>query len=212
MFSSLMPQRREFFELLTAHSDRVVAGANTVLRLVDSLGDEGLDVAALCAEVDMNEKAADKIKAELIVLLHKSFTTPINRDQIHTLTIELDNVINALQDVAQAVGMYSIKESTAESREMAALAADACMRLNSAMTMLSEKRATAQIIALCKEIDVIESEVDKVERRAVTKLFENGGSPWTAMKMREFYALQESVLDCCKDAAKTIEEILIENS
>ena len=212
MFSSLMPQRREFFELLTAHSDPVVAGANTVLRLVDSLGDEGLDVAALCAEVDMNEKAADKIKAELIVLLHKSFTTPINRDQIHTLTIELDNVINALQDVAQAVGMYSIKESTAESREMAALAADACMRLNSAVTVLSEKRATAQIIALCKEIDVIESEVDKVERRAVTKLFENGGSPWTAMKMREFYALQESVLDCCKDAAKTIEEILIENS
>ena len=212
MFSSLMPQRREFFELLTAHSDRVVAGANTVLRLVDSLGDEGLDVAALCAEVDMNEKAADKIKAELIVLLHKSFTTPINRDQIHTLTIELDNVINALQDVAQAVGMYSIKESTAESREMAALAADACMRLNSAVTVLSEKRATAQIIALCKEIDVIETEVDRVERRAVTKLFENGGSPWTAMKMREFYALQESVLDCCKDAAKTIEEILIENS
>ena len=212
MFSSLMPQRREFFELLTAHSDRVVAGANTVLRLVDSLGDEGLDVAALCAEVDMNEKAADKIKAELIVLLHKSFTTPINRDQIHTLTIELDRVINALQDVAQAVGMYSIKESTAESREMAALAADACMRLNSAVTVLSEKRATAQIIALCKEIDVIETEVDRVERRAVTKLFENGGSPWTAMKMREFYALQESVLDCCKDAAKTIEEILIENS
>ena len=212
MFSSLMPQRREFFELLSAHSDRVVAGANTVLRLVDGLGDAGLDVAALCDEVDMNEKAADKIKAELIVLLHKSFTTPINRDQIHTLTIELDNVINALQDVAQAVGMYSIKESTAESREMAALAADACMRLNSAVTVLSEKRATAQIIALCKEIDVIETEVDRVERRAVTKLFENGGSPWTAMKMREFYALQESVLDCCKDAAKTIEEILIENS
>ena len=212
MFSSLMPQRREFFELLSAHSDRVVAGANTVLRLVDGLGDAGLDVAALCDEVDMNEKAADKIKAELIVLLHKSFTTPINRDQIHTLTIELDRVINALQDVAQAVGMYSIKESTAESREMAALAADACMRLNSAVTVLSEKRATAQIIALCKEIDVIETEVDRVERRAVTKLFENGGSPWTAMKMREFYALQESVLDCCKDAAKTIEEILIENS
>jgi uncharacterized protein len=212
MFSSLMPQRREFFDLLTAHSDRVVAGANTVLRLVDSLGETGLDVAALCAEVDMNEKAADKIKSELIMLLHKSFTTPINRDQIHTLTIELDKVINALQDVAQAVGMYNIKESTAESREMAALAADACMRLNSAVTVLSEKRATAQVIALCKEIDAIETEVDRVERQAVTKLFANGGSPWTAMKMRAFYALQESVLDCCKDAAKTIEEILIENS
>jgi len=119
VFSSLMPQRKEFFELLAAHSDRVVAGANAVLRLVDSLGDPGQDVAVLSAEVDRNEKSADKIKAELIVLLHKSFTTPINRDQIHTLTIELDLVLNALQDVANAVGMYSIKDSTVEAREMA---------------------------------------------------------------------------------------------
>ncbi len=142
MFSSLMPQRKEFFELLAAHSDRVVAGANAVLRLVDSLGDPAQDVAALSAEVDRNEKSADKIKAELIVLLHKSFTTPINRDQIHALTIELDNVINALQDVAQAVGMYSIKESTVEMREMASLAADACMRLNRAVIALADKQRT----------------------------------------------------------------------
>ena len=212
MFSSLMPQRKEFFELLAAHSDRVVVGANAVLRLVDSLGDPGQDVATLSAEVDRNEKSADKIKAELIVLLHKSFTTPINRDQIHTLTIELDNVINALRDVAQAVGMYSIKESTVEMREMASLTADACMRLNRAVTALADKQRTGEIIALCKEIDAIESDGDRVERQAVTKLFQNGGSPWTAIRMRAFYGLQESVLDCCEDAAKTIEEILIENS
>ena len=38
MFSSLMPQRKEFFDLLTAHADRVVAAANATLRLVNSLG------------------------------------------------------------------------------------------------------------------------------------------------------------------------------
>ena len=103
MFSSLMPQRKEFYELLAAHSDRVVAGANATLRLVNSLGLGSQDTAALVSEVNTNEKSADKIKAELISLLHKSFTTPINRDQIHTLTIELDNVVNALQDVANAV-------------------------------------------------------------------------------------------------------------
>jgi predicted phosphate transport protein (TIGR00153 family) len=212
MFSSLMPQRREFFDLLTAHSDRVVAGANTVLRLVDSLGDAGLDVAALCAEVDMNEKAADKIKAELVMLLHKSFTTPINRDQIHTLTIELDLVLNALQDVANAVGMYSIKDSTAEAREMAALAADACMRLNRAVISLPDKNRTQETVDLCREIDAIETQADRVQRKAITALFADGQSIWTAIKMREFYALQEEVLDRCEDAAKTIEEILIENS
>ena len=212
MFSSLMPQRKEFFELLAAHSDRVVAGANAVLRLVDSLGEPGSEVSALSAEVDMNEKSADKIKADLIVLLHKSFTTPINRDQIHTLTIELDNVINALQHVAHAVSMYNIKEATVEGREMASFCADACARLNRAVTALPDKRRTQEIFALCKEIDAIETRGDRLERKAVTRLFTNGGSPWTAMKMREFYALQEEVLDRCEEAAKTIEEILIENS
>jgi uncharacterized protein Yka (UPF0111/DUF47 family) len=153
MFSSLMPQRKEFFELLAAHSDRVVAGANATLRLLNGLGTGTEDVPVLVAEVNMNEQSADKIKSELITLLHRSFTTPINRDQIHTLTIELDNVLNALQDVANAVGMYNIKESTPESREMAALAADAAAKLNRAVVALGDKNRKQETSDLCKEID-----------------------------------------------------------
>ena len=212
MFSSLMPQRKEFFELLAAHSDRVVAGANATLRLMNGLGNGTEDIPVLVAEVNMNEQSADKIKAELITLLHRSFTTPINRDQIHTLTIELDNVLNALQDVANAVGMYNIKESTVESRELAELAADACMRLNRAVISLPEKGRRQETTDLCKEIDAIESQADRIQRKAITALFDGNTSIWTAIKMREFYALQEEVLDRCEDAAKTIEEILIENS
>lgn len=212
MFSSLMPQRKEFFELLAAHSDRVVAGANATLRLMNGLDSGTEDTAVLVAEVNMNEQSADKIKAELIRLLHRSFTTPINRDQIHTLTIELDRVLNALQDVANAVGMYNIKESTVESREMASLSADACMRLNRAVMALPDKKRNDETVGLCREIDAIESQADRVQRKAITGLFNGTQTVWTAMKMREFYALQEKVLDRCEDAAKTIEEILIENS
>ncbi len=212
MFSSLMPQRKEFFELLAAHSDRVVAGANATLRLMNGLGNGTEDISVLVAEVNLNEQSADKIKAELITLLHRSFTTPINRDQIHTLTIELDLVLNALQDVANAVGMYSIKESTAEAREMASLGADACMRLNRAVMALPHRNRRQETESLCKEIDAIESQADRVQRKAITQLFAGGPSIWTAMKMRQLYALQENVLDRCEDAAKTIEEILIENS
>jgi predicted phosphate transport protein (TIGR00153 family) len=212
MFSSLMPQRKEFFELLAAHSDRVVAGANATLRLMNGLGNGSEDIPVLVAEVNMNEQSADKIKAELITLLHRSFTTPINRDQIHTLTIELDLVLNALQDVANAVGMYHIKESTPEARELAELGADACMRLNRAVVALANKKRKQEAMDLCKEIDTIESKADRVQRKAISGLFSDGNTVWTAMKMREFYALQEEVLDRCEDAAKTIEEILIDNS
>jgi predicted phosphate transport protein (TIGR00153 family) len=212
MFSSLMPQRREFFDLLAAHSDRLVAGANATLRLVNALGGNSDDVNALVKEVDLNEQSADKIKADIITLLHKSFTTPINRDQIHTLIIDLDNVLDTLQDVANAVGMYNITDSTTEARELAALSADACMRLNRAVIALPDKKRSQETIDLCKEIDQIESKADKVLKRAITRLFQDGGDVWMAMKLREFYFLLEAVLDHCEEAAKTIEEILIENS
>ncbi|MEF8716315.1 MAG: DUF47 family protein [Candidatus Accumulibacter necessarius] len=212
MFSSLMPQRKEFFELLAAHSEQVVAGANATLRLVNGLGDAGANLAALVAEVNEHEHNGDQIKNKVIERLHQSFTTPINRDQIHSLVSDLDMTLNVLQSVANAVGMYSIKQSTVEAREMASLSADACLRLNRAVAALGDKARGAETLNLCKEIEEIESKADKVQHKAITALFQEGANVWQTMKMREFYSLQEEVLDCCQEAAKMIEEILIENS
>ena len=212
MFSSLMPQRKEFFELLAAHSEQVVAGANATLRLINGLGDGSSNLAALVEEVNQCEHKGDEIKNKVIERLHKSFTTPINRDQIHSLVSDLDMTLNVLQSVANAVGMYSIKQSTVEAREMAALSADACMRLNRAVAALGDKNRSAETLNLCKEVEEIESKADKVQHKAITALFQEGANVWQTMKMREFYALQEDVLDCCQEAAKMIEEILIENS
>ena len=212
MFSSLMPQRKEFFDLLTAHSDRVVAAANATLRLVNALGTSSNDLEVLVKEVAMNEGSGDKIKADMISLLHKSFITPFSRDEIHTLTLEIDQILGALQDVANAVGMYHIEDSTPESRELAALAADACLRLNRAVIALEDKERVPEAINLCREIEVIETKADKVLKKAITRLFADSSQMWRAVRMREFYFLQESVLDLCQETARTIEEILIENS
>ncbi|WP_300333928.1 DUF47 family protein [Accumulibacter sp.] len=212
MFSSLMPQRKEFFELLAAHAEQVVAGANATLRLINGLGDGGANLAALVAEVNEHEHNGDQIKAKVIERLHQSFTTPINRDQIHALVSDLDMTLNVLQSVANALGMYNITQSTVEAREMAALSADACMRLSRAVAALADKNRGEETLNLCKEIEEIESKADKVQHKAITALFKEGANVWQTMKMREFYSLQEAVLDACQDSAKMIEEILIENS
>ncbi|GBG13228.1 phosphate transport regulator [Novimethylophilus kurashikiensis] len=212
MFSGLMPQRVAFFELLAAHSDRVVASANATLRLVNNLGTGNDGIELLVKEVDFNEKSGDKIKAELISLLHKSFITPLDRDEIHNLTLEMDKILSALRNVANAIEMYNIQASTPEARELAALGADACLRLNRAMVSLGDKDRRKETAALCQEIDEIESKGDQVLKNAITRLFREGADPWMAIKMKEFYFLLEGVLDRCEGTAKTIEEILIENS
>jgi uncharacterized protein len=212
MFKALMPQRREFFDLLAALSDRVVAASTAALRLIQALGTQGSDIDTLVKEVAHNEKSADQIKIDLIALLHKSFTTPINRDQIHTLTIDLDRVLHALRHVANAIDMYNIDDSTSEMRELASLAADACLRLNRAVIALGDNDRSKETMDLCKAIDQVESKADKVMRNAITKLFKEGGDVWMAVKLKDFYRLQDAVIDHCDQAAKTIEQILIENS
>lgn len=216
MLNNVMPQRATFFELLGAHTDRLVAGANSTLRLISGLGNQGNDTAALIEEVNANEASADRIKDDFIRLLYESFTTPINREQLHTLILDLDRILDTLQSVANAVNTYHIEKSTTEARTMASLAADACLRLNRAVITLADRsREQESLIEFCREVDKIEAMADEAMRRAVTRLFEKEGdeaAAWHALKMRGFYFTQEDVLRGCKRAAKTIEEILIENA
>ncbi len=139
MLNNVMPQRGTFFDLLGSHTDRLVAGANATMRLVSGLGNQGVDSVALIEEVNANESSADRIKDDFIRLLYESFTTPINREQLHTLIVDLDRILDTLQSVANAIAMYHIERSTSEARTMSSLAADACLRLNRAVITLADR-------------------------------------------------------------------------
>jgi uncharacterized protein len=215
MLTNVMEKRSTFFELLAAHTDRVVAGANATLRLVTGLGNPAEQNEALIEEVNANEASADRIKSDFTRLLYESFTTPVNREQLHTLIFDLDRVLDTLQSAANAIAMYSIASSTPAARTMASLGADACLHLNRAVIALADRNMAARVIELCREIDALETSASGTMREAVTELFREEGdeaAAWHAMKMRRFYFTQAAVIDGCKRAAKTIEEILIENA
>ena len=102
-----------------------------------------------------------------------------------------------------------------EARALASLASDACLRLNRAVIALADREQAPQIAVLCPEIDELESQASALMREAITKLFREEGdeaAAWHAMKMRRFYFTQVAVLDGCKRAARTMEEILLENT
>lgn len=214
MLNNVMPNRATFFTLLTTHTDRLVAGAGATLRLISSL-DQGAQIGDLIEEVNLNEASADKIKADFIHLLYESFTTPINRDQLHTLIVDLDGVLDTLQSVANAISMYNIAHSTPEARTLAGLASDACLKLNRAVGLLADRKRMPELAKLHAQMDALDEEASTVMQAAVAKLFREEGdeaAAWNAMKMRRFYLTQLGVLDGCKQAARTLEEILLENA
>ncbi len=126
----------------------------------------------------------------------------------------LDRQPEAVKQVAVADRLFLTKTdlATPEARELASLGADACQRLNRAVIALSDKDRKKDALVYCQEVDSIETQADKVFKKAITRLFANESDIWAAMKLKEFYFLLENVLDYCEDAAKTIEGILIENA
>lgn len=211
----MLPKRSEFFELLAAHSERVLAGANAMQRLINSLEIDRRNVAALIEEVDMNEASSDQIKADLMNMLHKSFVTPLNRDQVYALTLDIDHVMNTVQDVAQAVNIYNVQETSDESRELASMTVDACARLTRAIASLKEKERSENTVNLCAEIERIEEKSVAVIHKAIKALFDAEGddaAALRAMRLRQFYSLQEKVLRASKKSAQTLEEILLQNA
>lgn len=215
MSIDVAPNRALFFRMLAAHTDRVVAGANATLRLITGLGDGDVRPDALIDEVNRNEASGDALRDEFIRMLLESFTTPISREKLHTLILDLDRVLDTLQSVANGIRTYHIERATPEARTMAALGADACLKLSRAVAALAERKRAAEVEPLCREVDAIELRSSEVLREAVTRLFAVEGSDadaWHAMKLRGFYFAQEAVVDNCRRAARTIEEILIETA
>ena len=215
MFKNVMPQNSVFYNLLTSHTDRMVGAANATLRLVTALGNPNVDIHTLIHEVNVNEASADDIKSELIKLLYESFNTPINRDQVHTLTLDIDRVIDSLQSVANSIATNHITNSTDRARQLASLGAEACIHLNRAVVALTSRERVKDIQQQCRHVEQIDSQAEEAKRQAITQLFAVEGdekAAWLAMRLRGFYSMQAEVLESSKRAARTLEEILMENA
>ncbi len=212
MFSALMPKKNEFFVQFNSHADRCAAAANAMMRMMTQLGRSPDEVARLIQEIDLAESSGDQIEHDTIVMLHKSFITPIDRDQIHMIVSGLDNILDRLQDVGESVILYDIKEATPEAREMAELAADAVERVRKAVALLDNMGEATAALKLCKEVDELETKADKLWRSGVSRLFREETDAIQVIKVKGMYQILEDVLEAAESMGQTLEEVILANA
>ena len=107
----LMPREGNFFELFNEHGNRIVEGARAFMAMVTHYTDPTLR-EKYAADVDAAERSADRITAEVIRQLHKTFITPIDREQIHGLINAMDDVLDLLQDSTETLSLYDVRTIT----------------------------------------------------------------------------------------------------
>ena len=208
MLGRLMPREGRFFELFNAHAERIVEGGQELAAMLGSF--DQLDVHA--QRIDAAERAADKITHEAITLLHRTFITPFDRDQIHQLITSMDDILDLIQDVAESVLLYDLRRITPEAKQLGDICLMSCGRVRTAVGLLTNVKRAEAILKSCQEIDQLESDADRVMRSGVSKLFREENDIKQVIKMRMIYDLLETVTDRCEDVANIIEGIVLENS
>ena len=207
MFSRLMPREGKFFDLFAAHGEQLVLGARELRALMGNVG----ELTERKRSIEKIEHAADKITQQTMQLLHQTFITPIDRDEIHRLITRMDDILDLMEDVSQCMFLYDIPAVSDEARKLADICLVSCEKVKAAVTQLSNLKNSETILALCKEIDQLESDADHVMRTAMAKLFREEADAKQLFKMKEIYQLLESVTDRCQDVANIVEGIVLES-
>jgi predicted phosphate transport protein (TIGR00153 family) len=208
MFSRLIPREGRFFDLFNAHAAQIVEGSHALVQLMANPGEP----AVHAERIDTAERSADKITHETIALLHRTFITPIDRDQIHQLINNMDDVLDLIQDLAESMVLYDIRRTTPEAMQLAQICQMTCDRVKAAVALLSDLRNPEAIMKTCEEIDRLESDADRVMRSAMSRLFREESDVKQLIKLRTIYELLELITDRCEDVANIVEGIVLEHS
>lgn len=208
MFGRFMPQEGRFFDYFNEHAQQIVNGSRELVAMMTQF--DSLDRRAY--SIETIEKTADKITHQTVELLHKTFITPLDRDAIHTLITTMDDILDLIEDVAHSIFLYDIKALTPEALKLADICLAACEKVQLAVKQLPKSENAAEVMALCEEIDRLESEADHVMRAAMAKLFREEPNVLNIIKMKEIYELLETVTDKCEHVANILEGIVVENA
>src|SRR5215831_1475316 len=209
--SALMPREGQFFDLFNKHADFTVEGAKALSSLMQSYDDtKGRE--AWIAKIEQLERGADRVTHDTVALLHATFVTPFDRDDIHRLISRMDDILDLIQDAAESLLLYDIQKLTPEALHLANLLQICCDRVHAAVALLRSMDNAPQILKLAQDIDQLESDADRVMRAAISKLFREETDVRQVIKLKAVYELLETATDKCQDVANVIEGVVIENA
>jgi len=210
LLSVLMPRERQFFTLFNSHASLVVQGAAALVEMLADYSDNGRRDDYV-AKIQSIEKAADKVTHQTVELMHNTFVTPFDRDQINKLIQRMDDILDLMQDTAESLMLYDVHVLTPEVSHLADLVQICCKRVEAAVTQLSSMDNGPAILKVCQEIDALESDADRVMQAAISRLFREEQDVRQLVKLKAVYELLELTTDKCQDVALVIEGVVLEN-
>lgn len=209
MFGRFLPKETSFFDFFEQHAALTVEGAKEFLSLVTT----GANIDAKAKRIADIEHETDVITHRCVEALHKTFITPIDRDDIHRLITRMDDIMDFVEAGAERIALYELTSMTPDIRDLADVLVRATEKVELATRGLRNLKDPQSIIRECIDINRLENEGDQILRRAVARLFKDAAAdPVAIIKWKEIYESLEAATDRCEDVANIIEGVVLEHA
>jgi len=196
----LLPKDVRFFDLFVADGENLQAAAERLHQMMTTY--ENVDEHVV--EIQRLEKAGDVIDREINRRLEDAFITPFDREDIHELTVRLDDVVDGIQAVAETFVIYDIREPTEEARGLTRILSEQSVQLLAALRKLDGLKDMESHLEMVHDL---EHEADGLSRAAIGRLFRDGTEALEVIKWRDVYRELENAIDAAEDAAEAIERM-----
>jgi predicted phosphate transport protein (TIGR00153 family) len=202
---SLVPQKREFFDLYNRAASNAVAISQ---QLIGLLGEFPAHADERMRDIKELEHEGDRLTHELVDLINRTFVTPFDRDDMYRLAGVLDDICDHVDDSAEKVVGYGVREIREQARQQAQVINRAAKKLAESIGKLEGfKDSKRQLI----ELRELEDEGDRLARAAISELFAGGVDPISLIRWKDIHEQLEEAVDACENAADVLEAILVKN-
>jgi predicted phosphate transport protein (TIGR00153 family) len=205
---SLLPREEKFFDLFEEFTTILNQAAQQFLDMVlhfDRLRERN-------EAMRKAERGGDEVIERIIKALDRTFITPFDREDIHTLATTLDDVLDNVEETAHRLEAFRISKPTEPAVALARIIRECCSHLDQSLRLCRTMKNIEQIQHHLREIGRLENDADRIYRETDSKLFAAPPELMELIKWRELYGWLEETVDACKDVANTISEIVIKGS
>jgi predicted phosphate transport protein (TIGR00153 family) len=203
-----LPREQKFFDLFEDSAKNIIKASQALKEMLDSW--QFID--SRVAEITELEHEGDSITHQVISMLHRTFVTPFDREDIALLAHTIDDVLDFIHASADAMFIYKIKAPTQRAKELADVVVMGAAEVDKAISCLRHKKEFNKMLERCVEINRLENAADRIYRAAIGELFENTSDIAELIKWREIYGHLESATDRCEDVADVLEGVALKNA
>ncbi len=201
----LIPRDQQFYELFSQIAERLTGSTRLLHRIFENPG----EMEQLVSEIKELEHQADNLTHDVIDRLDRTFVTPFDREDIHQLASELDDVIDMVDGTARRLAIYRINEVPDGAKRLSSVLLQAAECVQGAVKGMKLPKT---VNASSEELKRLEEEGDAVYHDAMGVLFDKSSNPIEVIKWKELYDKMEDALDQCEDVGNVLQSISLKNA